>query len=236
MSLSGRMLLAMLPRQERDHLLSYIPEKDRRYIEKILKGRARYPECFDQRQALFIHIPKTAGRSLVKSLFNVNSVEHANAEWYQRIDPDRFDRYFKFAIVRNPWDRLVSAWTYLREGGAKSSEDDTAWGEFFHRFDNFEDFVCHWLTPENIRRKHLFTPQSEFVTDRFGGMAMDFVGRYERLNEDFDVICEKLGMDVKLPHLNSSKRVGYREFYTDRSRDVVAEIYARDVELFQYQF
>lgn len=236
MSLSGRLLLALLPQRERDHLLSYIPDRDRRHLEKVLKGRARYPRCFDQRQALFIHIPKTAGRSLVKALFDVNSVEHATAAWYQQIDPVRFERYFKFAVVRNPWDRLVSTWSYLHQGGSPSSEDDARWAEFIQRYDSFDDFVCQWLNEENIRRKHLFTPQYQFVLDRFGYPAMNFIGRYEQLAADFQQLRRNLGVTAELPHLNPSRRQPWQELYSPRSREIVARVYARDIEMFGYRF
>lgn len=118
MSIAGRIFLRLLPSVERNHILSYVPERDRRYLVKILKGRAVYPKAFDRTRSVFIHIPKTAGRSLVKGLYGLNSVEHAGAEWYQRIDALRFESYFKFAFVRNPWDRMVSAWSYLSQGSA----------------------------------------------------------------------------------------------------------------------
>jgi hypothetical protein len=225
----------LIPRREREMLLSYAPQYQQRHIERILKGRARYQPCFDQHQALFIHVPKSAGRSIVRGLFDIKSVEHAPADWYQRLDHDRFERYFKFTFVRNPWDRAVSAYTYLKNGGSAASAEDAHWAKFIGSFSSFDEFVSQWMSEENIMRSALFTPQHLFLQDIFGQPCMDFVGRFESLEEDFAYIAEKLQVSRQLPHLNQSKARNYPEFYTSQSRDIVARLYARDIEQYQYE-
>lgn len=236
MNLLTRALWRLIPVREREMLLSYAPQYQRRHIERILKGRARYQPCFDQHQALFIHIPKSAGRSIVRGLFDVKSVEHAPADWYQRLDSDRFERYFKFTFVRNPWDRAVSAYTYLKNGGSVASSEDALWAKFVDSFSSFDDFVKNWMSEENIMRNALFTPQHLFVQDIFGCNCLDFVGRFENLEEDFAAIAARLKIERELPHLNQSRSAPYQQFYSPLSREIVGKLYAADIEQFGYRF
>ena len=236
MNIMTKILWRLIPATERRMLLSLAPQYQQRHIERILKGRAIYQPCFDRHRALFIHVPKSAGRSVVRGMFDVKSVEHAPAQWYQQLDPVRYQNYFKFTFVRNPWDRAVSAYTYLNKGGSAASEEDTHWAAFVAEFDSFDDFICQWLSLDNAMRNALFTPQVLFLKNMFGCIDMDFVGRFENLQQDFDTVAQKLGVDTQLPHLNQSRSVNYRTFYTDQSRERVAEVYAEDIEAFGYSF
>lgn len=236
MNFLTRILWRLIPELDQRMLLSYAPQYQRRHIERLLKGRAEYQACFDKYQALFIHIPKSAGRSVVRGLFDVKSVEHAPADWYQQLDPDKFDRYFKFTFVRNPWDRAVSAYTYLCRGGSPASRDDQYWAAFINRFDSFDDFVCNWMSEENIRRNALFTPQVIFLKDIFGQVSMDFIGHFENIEEDFKTLATKLHTTASLPHLNQSQTQNYQNFYTSRSREIIERLYSEDIETFNYNF
>ena len=236
MNLLTNILWRLMPATERRMLLSLAPQYRQRHIERVLKGRAIYQPCFDKYQALFIHVPKSAGRSVVRGLFDVKSVEHAPADWYQQLDPEKFQRYFKFTFVRNPWDRAVSAYTYLGQGGSAASAEDRQWAEFVNSFDSFDSFIRQWLSTDNAMRNALFTPQVEFLKDSFGRIDMDFIGRFENLQQDFEKVAGELGVDAQLPHLNQSRSADYRSFYTEESRARVAEVYAEDVGAFGYRF
>jgi chondroitin 4-sulfotransferase 11 len=229
-------LWRMIPQKERQLLLSYAPQYQRRHIDRIFKGRAIYQPCFDRHRALFIHVPKSAGRSIVRGLFDVQSVEHAPAQWYQQLDPDKFERYFKFTVVRNPWDRVASAYSYLYQGGSKASAEDQLWSQFIKSFSSLDEFVCQWMTEENVLRNALFTPQLVYLTDMFGQMSMDFVARFENLEEDFQSIADRLNIDAALPHLNQSRARPYQASYTAESRSIVQRVYAKDIAQFEYQF
>ena len=236
MNLLTKILWRLMPETERQMVLALAPQYQQRHIDRLFKGRAIYQPCFDQHQALFIHVPKSAGRSVVRGMFDVKSVEHAPADWYQRLDADKFQRYFKFTFVRNPWDRAVSAYTYLSKGGSAASEEDQQWADFVNGFESFDDFVCRWMTPENAMRNALFTPQVVFLKDIFGAINMDFIGRFENLQTDFDTVAQKLGVETQLPHLNQSGAQAYTSFYSDRSKAIIADVYAEDVSAFNYRF
>jgi len=226
----------LMPARDREMLLANTPAYRRRHIDRVLKGKARYQPCFDRTESLFIHIPKSAGRSLCHGLYDVKSVEHAPADWYQALDPDKFQRYFKFTFVRNPWDRAVSAYTYLRQGGSPASAEDALWGQFINRYQSFDEFVCDWMTPDTITRTALFTPQVEFLKNIYGQIEIDFVGRFETLTDDFNTVAERLKSTGTLPHLNSSRNQPYQSFYTEHSREIVETLYRQDIEAFGYSF
>ena len=226
----------LMSSRDREMLLSNAPQYRRRHIDRVLKGKARYQPCFDRTESLFIHIPKSAGRSLCRGLYDVKSVEHASADWYQVLDPDKFQRYFKFTFVRNPWDRAVSAYAYLRQGGSPASAEDARWSQFINHYQSFDEFVCDWMTPDTITRNALFTPQVEFLKNIYGQIEMDFVGRFETLIADFDNIAARFKSAGTLPHLNSSRNQPYQSLYTDQSREIVANLYKADIDAFGYTF
>jgi hypothetical protein len=91
------------------------------------------------------------------------------------------------------------------------------------------------LTTQIQDHVHLL-PQHRFVTDDTGKVIVDFVGRFESLAEDFDKVRLRLGIESRLPHAKRSARRDYRRYYTEETQRVVAARYARDIELFGYEF
>jgi len=74
------------------------------------------------------------------------------------------------------------------------------------------------------------------VLSESGDMLVDFVGRYETLAEDFDAVCDRIGIECALPHINRSRHGDFREYYTPETRALVEEVYKADIELFGYRF
>src|SRR5690606_33093610 len=109
---------------------------------------------------------------------------------HRYVSPLQFAEYFKFAFVRNPWDRVVSMYKW----------------HGFHQICSFRSFVAHELTGWLWRNKHWFVrPQCDFVCDDDGRLLVDYVGRYETLQADFDVVCERLGLPpTPLPRVNDN--------------------------------
>lgn len=78
--------------------------------------------------------------------------------------------------------------------------------------------------------------QTDWLVDNNGKLCMDFIGRYENLKGDFEILCELLGPKYVLPHLNETKHVDYQSYYDSETRDIVANWHRRDIELFGYKF
>jgi hypothetical protein len=97
---------------------------------------------------------------------------------------------------------------------------------------SFEDFVTAAM---NLQHVHL-QPQHTFILDRGWRPVVDFIGRFENFESDFQDLRRRLGVNVELPHRNRSVHADYRSYYTDRSRDLVAARYRGDIEAFNYSF
>ncbi len=78
--------------------------------------------------------------------------------------------------------------------------------------------------------------QTSCLVDENGKLLVDFVGKFENLDEDFRSICQKVGISARLPHINKSKRTDYRDYYDSETRDLTAQLYAEDIERFGYTF
>lgn len=202
------------------------------------------------RKFIFIHVYKVAGMSIrsaldeyaskpdiinrvfyklglnLRSPFQKNRMFafHATARDLERGLPDEiYNNYFKFAFVRNPWDWQVSLYQFMLD-----SPDHFQY-EIVKSMSSFEGYV-EWRIYEDKRL------QKDFVTNQDGKIIVDFVGRYERLDLDFEHICQRISIQKPLPHLNPSKHGDYRGYYNDRSKKMVEEHFAEDIELFGYSF
>jgi hypothetical protein len=193
-----------------------------------------------EHKAIMIHVPKTGGTSIefAFGFINIDKPEdfvrrsgladtdrmgpkHAKSRRLRRMYPDLWKQYFTFAFVRNPWDRLVSSFFWARQGNNP-------------RLLEYEDFPHFVRDLPNLDRSE--DSQWSYVSGRQGKQQVEYIGYYERLAEDFDYVCERLGVTLELPHLNASKRRDYRDYYDDETREIVRAVYKDDVEKFGYRF
>jgi len=141
-----------------------------------------------------------------------------------------WDQYFKFAFVRNPWDRLVSSYYFYQvnlgyESFRQQYPDVVAMCERCGDFGTF------------IREYAMYVPDmTSHLVDDSGNISVDFVGRFERLHEDWNKVGAKIGLNLSLPHENRSEHEHYRKYYTAETRRIVEQQFARDIELFGYSF
>ena len=155
----------------------------------------------------------------------VNQQRFAKTRGYEIASREQFEQYFKFAIVRNPWDRAHSWYrNVIRDP--------------IHRKDFGVDERCTFI---DFMREHsecwALDPQLDWLTDRQGRFIADFVGRFETLSESYAEARRRLGLDpVELPQLIHTDPVDYRIDYTDELRQAVAGKYAEEIERFGYEF
>ncbi len=201
---------------------------------------------------VFVHIPKTAGQSLRKALrphvyspvqwaahyvgmrtgfpdlFGVDAggAHGTAAERRAAMGDELFDSYYSFAVVRNPWDRMVSFYHFTRLRPETRN----------HEVATSRDFAGYVAFLHEGARRHPRRQQADFILDRDGRALVSRVARFETLAQDFAEICAHLGLSAELPHKNSSRHGAYLREYTGETREMVAEICARDIATFGYVF
>lgn len=201
---------------------------------------------FDDTQSIFIHIPKTAGMAVAEGLYGgwetsvypSSKMGHASLRKYQWVfSPSEFHDYFKFAFVRNPWDRVFSAYSYLVRGGF--NDEDMHWSETHIGNASFEEFVLKKIACEPvIFDKVHFIPQYSFlISYTMRNYPLDFIGFFENLEQDFETLKARINPAAKLGWANrSTAPQSYRLHYNDEMRAVVGERYQKDIDLFGYNF
>ena len=202
----------------------------------------------EQYEATFIHIPKTGGTSLASALLSQGEAfnrlperieRHKNyvknpLEWtikHSRMhDVDqRYQNFFCFAFVRNPWDLMVSSFSWWTQK-PKQLQTRKDYG-YDIKAKGFKAFIKSNSSCLN-ECYHNNEGQLYWLNDK-----IDFIGRYENLQQDFNTICDKIRIPRQaLPHINKSKHKHYTEYYDDETRETVAEKYAKDIEYFYYKF
>jgi hypothetical protein len=194
---------------------------------------------------IFVHIQKTGGNSVRVALGGdiFDARKHFMARELREIHGEAvWNASLKFSFVRNPWDRLVSWWSMVdnsRDYIDQARPPNAFFGYVLKRAKSFEDFLlrCDDEIVDSDGRKNIFRNQIEYLTDDNGAVMVDFVGRYERLQEGFDEISRRLGRaSVELPRTNTSRHAAYTEYYTPAMAEIVAKRYARDIERFGYRF
>lgn len=180
---------------------------------------------------LWFRVAKVATRTIFQ-LFDDAAVkldaDHAVACYY----PVKLYRdYFKFAFVRNPWDRLVSAWhNKVGEQNYFNFEQET-----YKNVQNFAYFVDYLVAQwDRLKRDVHLCPQSNLIDLN----QIDYIGRFEQLEADLGDVMQRLGLDqITIPHVNASQhRRDYHTYYDEALQQKVAHLYQKDIRLFSYKF
>lgn len=173
----------------------------------------------------------------------------------KKIGEDVWNSYFKFSIVRNPWDMVVSRYFWNKKNAtprknplqvlaeiARSPLNPDLYGKLWNaakrslmrteltETDTFDDFLKK--LPSNLSN-------TRYYFDDNGNQINDFVIRYEQLNEDFKTVCEKIGIPYEpLPSLKTKTRASrdYRELYNDKTRQMIADMFRQEIATFGYTF
>ncbi|MFN4113450.1 MAG: sulfotransferase family 2 domain-containing protein [Sphingomonadaceae bacterium] len=201
---------------------------------------------------VFVHVPKTAGKAVSAALdphasagiVNPLHIHETLCDFYMRVRKEgkkprlpfgkrseadasaEFADYFSFAFVRNPWDRVVSMFSFLQKADLPETR-----GLEFGRFMHDLEHGAHYLQSIHNPR-----PQLDYITDYRRKIIVSEIGRFETLAEDFGRICDRLGIDVPLEKRNVSSHAHYTDYFDDRSRGFVANLYAEDISAFGYTF
>lgn len=221
-----------LPRSVRFVYTVLLPGKFRSALENVVRGR--YPRIYDRKKFIFIHIPKTAGKALARVLGSGGAC-HLGYREYRELLGEKINEYFIFTVVREPLDRLKSAYAYLRAGGNGSHEDRRFRRQWIVPCSDFQDFVLNALAVAPVSQHYAFRPQSDYIIDEQGRLATDVhVMRFESLQEDFRPVAERLGVSGDLKRVNLSERNGIDFSLSSAALDVVRKFYAADYRNLDY--
>lgn len=195
----------------------------------------------DKYRCIFIHVPKCAGTSL-KQVLDLPGRGHPPWNWFAENFPRKWNSYLKFAIVRNPWERFVSAYIYARMKESYWHNEHAGLHPDYPLLSTktFEE-CCFIAQKQRQALKHeSWYPQHLWLAQQLNGqcrLMVDLVLRYEKLNEDIALISARLGLEsIELPRINVSQHSCYRDYYDEETRAIVSDLYATDIALFDYQF
>lgn len=210
---------------------------------------------------IFFHIPKTAGTSvrqiLLSSNFQVDAIgkwdgmdkaklksnplidwnlkQHANIaeakKYFEKYTEYNYDEYFKFAFIRNPWDRQVSKYEFYMQKIYYQKDASAVNTELATRFK---------VLPAKNFLMNTINEQSKYICEN-GNVAVNFLGKFETLYDDMKQIISIIRPGLpdsswSLPHENSTKHKHYKEYYDEESKNKVAEACNKDIQLGNYQF
>ena len=210
--------------------------------------------------ALFLRIPKTASTSVLetanssKKLFEsrkINKIKkfiklnegyiiYHNTHLYLNV-MNRSNQWFNlkkmftFGFVRNPWERAVSCWKFGCYQSVGGSEWDMSFRDFCFKLNSI-DISPKTGIADNGLLLHICEQHPFLICEEYKTKA-DFIGRFENLQEDFNIVCSKIGIpQCQLQEQNITKHKHYTEYYDDETKSIVAEKYAKDIEYFNYEF
>jgi hypothetical protein len=205
-----------------------------------------------QKKFIYIHIYKVAGMSIRSALQPFDEMSKKEFPWYENIKfdlgqrfkflsgwaldhikakqvkkylaPEVYNNYYKFTFVRNPWDWQVSLYHFMLQVPNHPQH------RLVTKMKSFDEYI-EWRVNEDLEL------QRDFIYDDQGNKILDFVGRFEHLQEDFNVICQNIGLaPVQLPYINKSKHKPYKEYYSEHSKNLIGKAFKEDIELFKYEF
>jgi chondroitin 4-sulfotransferase 11 len=219
---------------ELKHIISLEKLKFRLWYNKGVSYQKKKIFKEHHNDLLFIHIPKTAGISLVKSLYDIDYSNHATIFDYLREDSSRAKHMTSFAVVRNPYSRLISAYNYLRDDGR--SIIDKAWNDMYlKKYRSLDDFVNKGGLEKAINRNaEHFIPQNKFIYAS-GSLYVDEVFKLENMEKLHDFLKTHQIPEVK--GLNRGKRnnIDKDSFLSMSAIAIVNELYHEDFSVFDYQ-
>lgn len=192
----------------------------------------------DSHNFVFVAITKTGSTSIQKHLKPYKSkyqIEHFKDSAYSNHCPLKnmyeefpfIENYFKFAVVRNPFSWVVSWYFYRKKIKNKNNTRGIAFNE--------------WLSNRNSSAYNIsgigLTFSQHDMLSYNNNIELDYVAKFENLQQDFNTICDKIGIErQQLPHKNKTEHKHYTEYYDEETKQIVMERFAKDIECFGYKF
>jgi hypothetical protein len=199
------------------------------YINRCVK---RYVKA----KCIFIHIPKSGGTSVAHALIGERAGHFTAMEIRSYLGSKVFNSYFSFTITRHPYDRLFSAFNYVKNRGG--THGGVRWDNSFNDipFENFNSFVSDWLCHQDLLNVNiLFKPQYLFVCDQEGKLIVNYVCNLENLEPLKKEISVRLGKTVNFGFKNVTNSDSLKTEIPTNIKGIIYELYKKDFELFKYE-
>lgn len=180
---------------------------------------------------IFIHINKTGGTSII-SIIGKSFRKHLTAkEIIGYKGQQKWDNAYKFTVVRNPWDRVVSQYKFRsKTNKSKMKVNPIPFNDWVKKvFQENDPFYFG-------KRPQMYIPQVEWLKNHDGKIDVDRIIRFENLDKEFKDVADYIGVNNKLPHLNSTEQVNYRDFYDEKTKAIVSSWFKEDIETFGYKY
>lgn len=209
-------------------------------VEHLKKTKQREHVIISEKYKwIYLKFPRTAGTSLLRGTLEKNCnyskhifyyssnimVRKKFLSWINNIKNEHLKEYFIFTIVRNPYDRLVSAWRYIYLFARKENIS----------FDNFvkNKMISKMYTSEASGHWSLMSD----LVECDNRLITNYIGKYEDLDNSCKEICKNINFKIKkLPVINKLEHEHYSKYYTPELRQIVENVYRKDIELFNYSF
>ncbi len=194
---------------------------------------------------IFVHIQKTGGMAISRALGGIDHPpeKHRTALELRAIYGEAvWNQCVKFAFVRNPWDRLVSWWSMIdgRRDQIKVNQSGNAFFNYvLENATSFEEFLfnCQDEIHDKDGHKWIFRNQLDYLLDERGELMVNFIGRFETLEDDFKTFTSRhLNRTYSISKINTSNHSRYQTYYTPETRLLVANAYKKDIVAFGYTF
>lgn len=185
---------------------------------------------------IYVGVPKTGTTSIeshIKTKYKI--IPHCHKKHAPIcLHNEKYLDYFKFGFVRNPWDWVVSWYLYATDEFQRPVRDQMSLKAWLYKENNCSDYI-----PKTVRCCYQpLVPQYKFLCNDQGDLMMDFVGRFENLQYDFDRACERAGIfKCKLEFKNKTQiSRSYVDYYDSETKELVSNLFEKDVDLFKYSF
>lgn len=190
---------------------------------------------------IFIHIPKNAGTSITNSIgMGFSHVGHHFPSFYQTNFPNEWKNYKKFAVVRNPWDRVVSNYEYSKmlESYWHSSSGKSQYGIHpdYQTTSNlsFKETLQIFSSNQNFLKHQGWAPQYPYAFNSKDENLLDYIFKLDEITNN--KLFQEIVPNLIFKNKSNRKYNNYREYYDDETIEIVSTIYAKDIKLFNFVF
>lgn len=188
-----------------------------------------------EKRILFIHIPKTAGISLSEAIYG-EQIGHAKWDVFYRCNPRNYASLTKFAVCRDPIERFISAFNFLKVGGINNSDRKFS-SEVLERFDSADEFARS-LSSDSMRARALnkvhFFPQTDFICNVDGIFMVDYILNLHNLQTDLPrILGERTPEYIPYKNAGPNSRLKTKQL-TRKASEILEEIYALDFKLLRH--